>query len=311
MKEREKIINYKEIIEKLYCIEGRSKSYISRLLDVDRKVLTNMINNEWKLEPAQVYHITPSTEKWIKKNKNFVISQLNKDERVLMIAEKLECTYDFINHIIQLDDDMKAAAKAKEDRMHAKAEEQRIAQKEKSSHTYESSCKIEGEEWKPILGYDDYFVSNLGRVKKFIKTHNDYLIMALGINCRSGRVHVGIQDANGKSHKLSLARLVAFAFVDGYSEETCTVDHIDGDVTNNKASNLRWLSQSDNNKAAYDNGRERHGFHSRRKFKKIILDNKYEFKSIEACARFLNISATQCSRYIDGECKTEHTFNLV
>lgn len=76
MKEREKIINYKEIIEKLYCIEGRSKSYISRLLDVDRKVLTNMINNEWKLEPAQVYHMTPSTEKWIKKNKNFVIPSL-------------------------------------------------------------------------------------------------------------------------------------------------------------------------------------------------------------------------------------------
>ena len=52
-------------------------------------------------------------------------------------------------------------------------------------------------------------------------------------NCKRVRIH----------------RLVALAFVDGYEPEL-TVDHINGDKTDNRAENLQWLSNADNAKKA-------------------------------------------------------------
>ena len=70
MTEREKIELLKNTIIKLYCNEGRSKSYISRLLEVDRKTLIKAINEDWKLEKGNVSYLTPSNQKFANKNKN-------------------------------------------------------------------------------------------------------------------------------------------------------------------------------------------------------------------------------------------------
>lgn len=45
---------------------------------------------------------------------------------------------------------------------------------------------------------------------------------------------------------------------------------------------------------------------------KIILDDKYEFKTIVALAKFLGKSETQISRYINGETNcSDHTFKFI
>ena len=45
-------------------------------------------------------------------------------------------------------------------------------------------------------------------------------------------------------------RLVAIHFCEGYSEEL-VVNHIDGNKNNNKATNLEWVTRSENDKHAY------------------------------------------------------------
>ena len=46
MTQREKIFMLKSTIKYLFEKEGRSKSYISRVLEVDRKTLSQIMNNE-------------------------------------------------------------------------------------------------------------------------------------------------------------------------------------------------------------------------------------------------------------------------
>lgn len=58
---------------------------------------------------------------------------------------------------------------------------------------------------------------------------------------------------NGKRVKMSVHRLVAQAFSSGY-EEALTVNHIDGNKTNNKPSNLEWVSLSRNVQHQWETG---------------------------------------------------------
>ena len=66
----------------------------------------------------------------------------------------------------------------------------------------------------------------------------------------SGYPQVGLWYG-GTRHRHYVHRLVAEHFVDGRDE---TVNHKDGDKHNNHASNLEWMSQSDNNKHAREFG---------------------------------------------------------
>ena len=94
---------------------------------------------------------------------------------------------------------------------------------------------------KQIEGFPGYWVNSYGRVwsdksKKWLvprPNYKGYLIVCL--------------YRDGKKINKSIHRLVAEAFVpnDDPAHKT-TVDHIDGDKTNNRADNLQWLSRGDN-----------------------------------------------------------------
>lgn len=308
MTEREKIELLKNTIIKLYCNEGRSKSYISRLLEVDRKTLIKAINEDWKLEKGNVSYLTPSNQKFANKNKNLIISKLDNDISISKIANELKVTSEYLSNIIKKVPELNEHKIDYINRQKINAQERKNQLVEKSSLNCDWE-ELPDEEWKEILGYSNYYISNMGRVKKYIKTYDKYVLLSLNINSKTGRVYIKIE---GKG--LQVSRLVGFAFLDGYSEEKNTIEHIDNDVTNNKASNLMWVSMGDNNKLAYKKGKAKSkAFTKRRgKWKKIILDDKYEFKTIVALAKFLGKSETQINRYINGETNcSDHTFKFI
>lgn len=69
---------------------------------------------------------------------------------------------------------------------------------------------------------------------------------------RNGYATVAIQ-LNGKRKKFQLHYLVARAFCDGYEPDLC-VNHINGDKTDNRPSNLEWVTRSQNSKHAWATG---------------------------------------------------------
>lgn len=107
------------------------------------------------------------------------------------------------------------------------------------------------EVWKPIDGYEGlYEVSNLGRVRSYIPPNNSKcsvrnvpLIMKPQMNERGYMVVALIKNKARKVFRIH--RLVAFAFVDTIDGKPY-VNHIDGNKTNNNASNLEWCTRSEN-----------------------------------------------------------------
>lgn len=104
---------------------------------------------------------------------------------------------------------------------------------------------LPGEVWKPIDGLGKYFISNFGRVKSYQKYYAQ--VLKPYQNSR-GYLRVDIKAQNRRTYFVH--QLVARAFVPNDNPiAKDTVDHIDGDKTNNCANNLRWLSRLDNIKA--------------------------------------------------------------
>lgn len=119
--------------------------------------------------------------------------------------------------------------------------EQRKVDKEKQ---LKETMKELGGKWREVStieGYEQYtgyWVSDQGKVmgKSGKVLTEQYLV-----DREYKMVEVRI---NGTPKQLD--QLVAHAFVEGWSKEKCYVDHIDREPTNNKASNLRWVTMKEN-----------------------------------------------------------------
>lgn len=114
------------------------------------------------------------------------------------------------------------------------------------------------EEWKPVIGYEGlYEVSSLGRIKSLPRNTTHGGIMKPNINRRNGYAYIHLSK-DGKSTPKRVHKLVMMAFdprpTGPYYDKNFTINHIDGDKTNNKLSNLEWCTQSENQKKAYEIG---------------------------------------------------------
>lgn len=295
MNQNDKCEMLRKTIERLYSKEGRSKSYISDLLGLNRKTLSKKIN-EWSLPIAEPRrHASPSTQKFINKNRQFIKSRLDCDVSITAIAKELKCDRKTIQLAFTYDDVLNKAYTDYTNRRKIKSSEKRNAALESSYLQYDF-CDIDREIWTPILGYDNYFVSNMGRVKKFIKSYNKCCLLRPNKNESNGRFYVCLYNECGRKN-INLARLVAHAFCSGFSDKKNTVNHKDGDVTNNKSENLEWVSQSENNIHSYDKLNRKKNVSKPLSFY-ILYKDCYKFKTVSAFARFINKSETQARRYL-------------
>ena len=106
--------------------------------------------------------------------------------------------------------------------------------------------------WKKIEGYEDYLVSDKGRVFALPKTDaigrsHDGMILR-NKHHQNGYVFVALAKG-GKLRQYRVHRLVAEAFVPN-PYQCDEVNHIDGDKNNNCAENLEWCTRAENNKHA-------------------------------------------------------------
>ncbi len=100
-----------------------------------------------------------------------------------------------------------------------------------------------------IKVFDNYFVSNLGRVKSTMKK-NEKILTPRENGKGYLRVHLSV---NGRIKDYYIHRLVADAFIHN-PENLPEVNHKDGDKGNNHIDNLEWCTRSENIRHAFDNG---------------------------------------------------------
>jgi hypothetical protein len=107
----------------------------------------------------------------------------------------------------------------------------------------DEQLSLENEEWKNVVidghPFPNYFVSNLGRFKNY-----KGIIMENYKPHHSGYIFVRV-DKN----KYALHRIMAYTFVKNLdTTKYNVVNHLDGNKTNNSASNLEWTDIKGNNK---------------------------------------------------------------
>lgn len=99
---------------------------------------------------------------------------------------------------------------------------------------------IDKEEWKTVEGFNNYKVSDLGRLR------NKYLgLLRLSVS-NNGYQHVKLCDGAKRRQDCLVHQLVAKAFVPQPEGKHC-VTHLNGDKTDNRASNLRWTTMAELN----------------------------------------------------------------
>lgn len=114
---------------------------------------------------------------------------------------------------------------------------------------------LKGEIWKEIKDFENYAISNYGRVfnlnKKTFKKFSSNCFFK-GSRPVKSRAYLSVKlwSKTKEAHRM-VHRLVAEAFCPNNDPENKTiVDHIDNDPKNNIASNLRWVCPSVNNELA-------------------------------------------------------------
>ena len=178
------------------------------------------------------------------------------------------------------------------------------------------------EQWKSIKDYENYQVSNLGRVKSLNYRHTGKEKILKADKDKDGYLRV-VFCKNGQIKKFLIHRLVATMFIEN-PENKPFINHIDCNPSNNNVDNLEWCTQKENMQYASKLGRlksaknlknvsvEQHRINSRINGKKcskpviaINLTTKEEtyFDSQKEASRQLHLSQGNISNVLKGKLK--------
>lgn len=117
------------------------------------------------------------------------------------------------------------------------------------------------EEWKDIVGFPGYQVSNVGNVRSYNKVtssarfkvrHWKNRVIQQKIHHKDHYARVDLWK-DGKPYTVLVHRLVAEAFI-ATDNTKQTINHKDGNKLNNVVDNLEWLSLADNIKHGFVTG---------------------------------------------------------
>ena len=164
---------------------------------------------------------------------------------------------------------------------------------------------MEQEIWKAIEKYPGYEVSNLGRIKSY-KMSKEGRILQGKIN----KGYIGIDfRVDGKTIQDLAHRVVLSTFspIDGM--ENLTVNHKNGDRTDNRLENLEWMTLSENTAHA------RRTLGSGLCAKKVHIitmqrEDKY-FDTMTEAAEFMGVAKGTVSRWANGSRSYEGKARLV
>lgn len=157
------------------------------------------------------------------------------------------------------------------------------------------------EQWKPVEGFENYEVSNLGRVKSLNYNRTDKERILKPKKEKNGYLRVCL-CRNGKHKWLSVHRLVAIAFIpnpEGFEQ----VNHKDEVKTNNCVSNLEFCDAKYNN--SYGTRMERVSSVQRNdpaKSKVVEASRFSDFREI--CLRFASTREAGRNGYNQGAVST-------
>lgn len=162
-------------------------------------------------------------------------------------------------------------------------------------------------EWKDVQGYeglyqvsDDGVVRSMPRKSASGRTLSGVILRQHTVD-RYNRVTL---YKGGKRHTYMVHRLVARAFCPN-PENKPQVNHIDGNRFNNRAENLEWCTQAENNKHAWNTGLQPHDAMVKATRKSVlqIADNGEVVKvwdSMSDAARSLGLQVSNISHCCSG-----------
>lgn len=156
--------------------------------------------------------------------------------------------------------------------------------------------RCHSEEWKPIPGYEGiYDASNFGRIRStpgkvtssalYPERHWKTRVLKTKRQRPPGRGDERVtlwKEGTSKDHLVS--RLVASAWI-GVPAQKMTVNHINGDFTDNRPENLEWVTLQDNIRHGFETG-----LYASTQNPVALTDknnNSFQFSSMSEASRFL------------------------
>lgn len=161
------------------------------------------------------------------------------------------------------------------------------------------------EVWKDIEKYPGYQVSDQGRIKSFKVSKEGRILQ--GKNCKG---YIGVDfRVNGETIQDLVHRVVLMTFAPIEGWETLTVNHKNGDRTDNRLENLEWMTLAENTSHA------RRILGSGLYAKKVHIvtmqrEDKY-FDTVAEAAEFMGVAQGTVSRWANGSRSYEGKARLV
>lgn len=167
------------------------------------------------------------------------------------------------------------------------------------------------ETWSPIKDFENYEISNTGKVRSVISGKEK------SFKDSKGYPAVDLYS-NGKRKTKRIHRLVAETYlpkIEGLNE----INHIDGDKYNPDVTNLEWCNRSSNMLHAFKTGLSKPSMGmlgkknpnaGRKGIKVRIIETGEEFESITECEKAINGNNRHICDCLSGKQKTHRGYHF-